>query len=205
MNNPTLRIALLIAAALPTLAFGQPAALPSAEAEALVRSLPKGAEFRSDGRTYRPVAGLRAAPRTASRNDGQSPLQQASPAATTDVVVEDKGPYVIYRDASAVSAAGASLVGTPRVTKGSVVVNVRTGQLGIADGLITAKLTDVGAAQALAAANGLTVEFVAGPIGYVYFKAPPSRDLAAAAAALAKDPRVKAAYPGVQESFGRPG
>jgi len=49
------------------------------------------------------------------------------------------------------------------------------------------------------------VEFVAGPIGHVYFNAPPSRDLAAAAAALAKDPRVKTAYPGVQESFGRAG
>ncbi len=201
MNTQNLRLAVLVTLALPALAVAQSRGLAVSDVQSLVASLPQGAEFRSEGQTYRPVAGLRAELRPAGRVEPG----QASAEGAAEVIVEVKGPYVIYRDTAAVSAAGKSLVGAPRVAKGSVVVNVRTGQLGIADGLITAKLSDVGAAGALAAANGLTVEYVAGHIGYAFFTAPPGQDLAAAAAALRKDPRVKSAHANVQESFAEPG
>jgi hypothetical protein len=201
MNTQNLRLAVLVTFALPSLAVAQSTGLAASDAQALVASLPQGAEFRSDGQTYRPVVGLRAELRPAGRVEPG----QASAEGTTEVIVEVKGPYVIYRDTATVSAAGKSLVGAPRVAKGSVVVNVRTGQLGIADGIITAKLFDVEAARALAAANGLAVEYVAAHIGYAFFTAPSGRDLAAAAAALRNDPRVKSAHANVQENFGEPG
>ncbi len=186
MNIDRLRVAVLIAVLLPNLAFAQPGGLAEPDVRALVGSLPQGPEFRSDRQVYRPVAELRAYPRGAGSGD----------------IVTYKGPYVIVRAGS--TARSGATAAEPGVTAGSVVVNVRTGQLGIADGTITAKLSDVGAAEALAAANGLTVEFVAGAIGHAFFTAPPGRDLAAAATALAKDPRVQSAYPGVRESFAVP-
>jgi hypothetical protein len=201
MDRQKLRLAVLVTLALPAFAVAQSRGLAAPDVQALVASLPQGAEFRSDGQTYRPVVGLRAELRGA----GRVLPRQGSPEGPAEVVVEEKGPYVIYRDAAVVSAAGKSLVGGPRVTKGSVVVNVRTGQLGIADGVITAKLSSVEGAGALAAANGLTVEYVAGHIGYAFFTAPPGQDLAAAAAALTKDPRVKSAHANVQENFAEPG
>lgn len=198
MTIPLLRIVSLVATLLPAVAFSLPGDPAEPDVRALVSSLPQGAEFRSDRNVYRPVGGLRAV-----RQRGEA-VASPAPDAVPGEFVSRMGPYFIVRDSSAMGGNGKSLAGSPRVTAGSVVANVRTGQLGIADGIITAKLSDVGAATSLAAANGLTVEFVAAHIGYAFFTAPPGRDLAAAAAALAKDPRVKTAYPTVIENFAVP-
>jgi hypothetical protein len=196
----TIRFLRFAAVALPLLALAQPSGLSPEDVKALARSLPQGAEFRSSGQTYRPVAGLRAALRGP---DGAVQRVVALGGSAADVVAE-KGPYVVYRDTSAAAPAGG---GTPLVNQVStfgVVVNTRTGQLGIADGLLTAKLSDIGAAREIAAANGLALDFVADGIGYAFFRVPVGRDLAAAAAAVAGDTRVKSAEVDVRESFAVP-
>ena len=75
-------------------------------------------------------------------------------------------------------------------------VNVRTGRLGVVANVLVVKLKDVGAAQALAAENQLSLTFVAEGIGYAFFEVPDGRDLLAAASAVGRDPRVKSAEVG---------
>jgi hypothetical protein len=200
MKIPTILAAALAAALLPSPSAALPAVLSDADVRALAKSLPQGATFKSAGQTYRPVSGLRAAVR------GQSTAvqrMQALGAADVDVV-QEKGPYVIFRDA----AAGAAVLGAkgpnePQATF-SVVVNARTGRLGIADGLVAVKLTDVKLARELADAHGLALEFVAEGIRYAFLRVPPGGDLVAAAAALAKARGVVSAEVDVREEFAVP-
>jgi carbonic anhydrase len=197
MTIRVLRFAAVAALALPLLSSAQSTGLSAADVQALVRSLPQGAEFKSSGQTYRPVEGLRAALRGP---DGAAQRVVALGGSAADVVAE-KGPYVVYRNTGAAPSASGATPLVNQVAICAVVVNTRTGQLGIADGLLTAKLSDVGAAREIAAANGLALDFVADGIGYAFFRVPAGRDLAAAAAAVAGDTRVKSAEVDVRESF----
>jgi hypothetical protein len=200
MRIRNLLAAALVATLLPSPSSALPEVLSDADVRALASSLPQGPAFRSAGQTYRPVSGLRAAVR------GQATAvqrMQSLGAAAVDVV-QEKGPYVIFRDAAAgAKALGAPAGNDPRAAF-SVVVNTRTGRLGIADGLVTAKLADVKLARGLADAHGLALEFVAEGIRYAFFRVPPGGDLVEAAAALARSRGVVSAEVDVREEFAVP-
>jgi hypothetical protein len=70
--------------------------------------------------------------------------------------------------------------------------------------VVVVKLAPGADAQALAQANGLAVDHVAVGIGYAYLRVPDGRDVVAAAAALARDKRARAAYPEIRETFPSP-
>jgi hypothetical protein len=189
---------MLLAAAvlLPGCASAQAAPPSQAEVRALVGSLPQGSEFRSGGRTYRPVAGLRA---VIDQGNATSP-EVPSARLPGGSVVDAKGAYVIYREPVA-PAAAATAATLDRVTANSVVVNTRSGRLGIVNGVLNVDLQDVEAAQAIADQYGLVVDRVATGIGAAFFRAPPGTDLRAVAARLARDPRVKSVDLDIKEDF----
>ena len=189
MNATTSRIAAVVFAVLPALAWGggEPPPGMSAQARAaLVKEAPKGPEFRSSGQTYRIVGGLRATalPTGASVDQGLAAVR-SSPGE----LVDRKGPYLIFRQPA---AQGAGVVPSARDVDWSrtlpVAVNVKTGRLGVVASVLVVKLKDVGAAPALAAANGLVLTFVAEGIGYAFFDVPDGQDLLAAASTVAATP-----------------
>ncbi len=194
------RYAVLAAIVLPLLAQAQAGGLPVAQRRALVSSLPQGAEFRSGGQTYRPVGGLRATLR------GPAEVVQGAQAAApaTGEVVEILGPFAIHRALAAEAPASAATTGVGATTSRAVVVNVRTGSLGIATGIVTAKLVDAGTARAIAAANGVTLRHASEGTGYAFFGVPEGRDLVEVAAAIARSPGVEMAEVNVKEDFDSP-
>jgi hypothetical protein len=189
-------IVLAVAVVLPGCASAQAAPPSQPDAQALAASLPQGTEFRSGGRTYRPVAGLRAALDGVAGAPGDSAAASV-PAAS---VVGRRGAYVIYRESiGAPEARNATAL--DRVTARSVVVNTRTGRLGIVNGVVNADLRNVDDAPAIAAEYGLVVDGVARGIGAAFFRAPAGTDLRAIVARLARDPRVKAVDLDIKEDF----
>jgi hypothetical protein len=205
MNDTTSRIAAVVFALLPTLAWGGGEAPPGMSAQAraaLVKEAPKGPEFRSSGQAYRIVGGLRAT--TLPPGDSVERGLSAVRSAPGDLV-ERKGPYLIFREPV---EQGAGIVPSARDVDRSrtlpVAVNLRTGRLGVVANVLVVKLKDVGAAQELATANGLALTFVASGIGYAFFDVPDDRDLLAAASAVARDARVKSAEVEVRENFNVP-
>lgn len=205
MNATTSRIAAVVFVLLPALAWGggEPPPGMSAQARAaLVKESPKGPEFRSSRQAYRMVGGLRATalPVGASVNQGLAAVR-SSPGE----LVEQKGPYLIYRESLAQGTAIlASAAELDRSRTFPVAVNVQTGRLGVVASVLVVKLKDVGAAPALAAANGLVLTFVAEGIGYAFFEVPEGRDLLSVASGVARDARVKSAELEVRENFNVP-
>lgn len=202
MNATTSRITAVVFALLPALAWGggdAPQGMSAQARAALVKEAPKGPEFRSSGQAYRLVGGLRA---TALPADVSVDQGLAAVRSVPGDLVERKGPYVIYREQTGQGPAllpAAAEVDRSRTLP--VAVNVRTGRLGVAANVLVVKLKDVRAAPAIAAANGLELTFVAEGIGYAFLDVPDGRDLLAAAAAVARDGRVRSAEIEVRENF----
>jgi hypothetical protein len=205
MNVSTRKFAVVALALLPAMAWGAEPAPQGMSLEAraaLVEAAPKGAAFRSAGQTYQMVGGLRATPLAPGSTVDQG-LAAARSAPTE--LVEVKGPYLVFRESATRAPAlvpAAAVVDQARTFP--VVVNTRTGRLGVAANVLVVKLADVAAAPALAAANGLELDFVADRIGYAFFRVPDGRDLLGAAATMSRDGRVTSAEIEVREHFATP-
>lgn len=205
MTRHPVALILLVAAVLPTAAIGQTPTAAARRAE-LVAASPKGPEFTNDRRTYRVVAGMQAV----RLGDATAVARALALGLPATAVVERKGPYAIVERgaatgtlASAVEVASA-VSAIAAESSYPVVVNTRTGQLGVVSGTIIVKLASVADADALAKANGLLVEYVAEPIGFVFLRAPAGMDVLATTAALGRDPRVTLAYAEIREHFAVP-
>ena len=199
---------LLLLAAVPLIAGAQaPADSPAPRRATLVAEAEKGAPFQSGRQTYRLVVGLRA---TVEGNVASPSERLAAVGVAPDALVERRGPFLLFRQPATAPTATARLAAASAVTVVDrtptypVAVNARTGQLGIVPGTIVARLGKVGDAAALARAGGLEVEYVAEPIGYAFFLVPDGKDVVAAAAALAADPRVQSADVEIREHFAVP-
>jgi hypothetical protein len=203
------RIAFLILAVLatlPTLAQVAPSAAAARRAE-ILSSAPRGSAFAAGTReSYQVVVGLRAVARGSATPEARL---EALGLPASDLV-EVKGPFVVFQQTApgatakakvAVASAVASIDRTPVYP---VVLNPQTGGLGILPGVVIAKLRDSADATALAEANGLSIDYVAEMTRHGYFRVPAGGDPIAAAASLAKDPRVVTAYPEVREHFAVP-
>ncbi len=205
MNVSTWKLAVAALALLPAMASGAepgPQGLSLQARASLVEGSAKGAPFQSAGQTYRMVGGLRATLLAPGSTVDQG---LATARAAPENLVEVKGPYLVYRESAEKALAvvpAAAMVDQARTLP--VVVNTRTGRLGVAASVLVVKLADVEAAQALAAATGLELDFVADRIGYAFFRVPDGRDLLGAAAAMAGDRRVTSAEIEVREHFAVP-
>ena len=168
----------------------------------------QGEPFLSSTRqAYRVAVELRAVPRGQDAAEGR----MAGLGIPSAELVEVKGPFLILRrptgagTAAATAAArvaGASAVATvDRTRVHPVAVNTASGRLGILSGIVVARLRNPDDAAALAQANGLELDYVAGPIRCAFFRVPDGRDVVAAATALARDARVELASPEVSETF----
>jgi hypothetical protein len=196
---------LFVAAVLPTTGLGQAETAAARRAE-LVAASPKGPEFTNDRRTYRVVAGMQAV----RLGDATAVARAEALGLPAAAVVEQKGPYAIVERGTAADAPANRLAAASAIASVDgerafpVVVNARTGQLGVVSGTIIVKLADLADADALAKANGLSVEYVAEPIGFVFLGAPAGTDVLAMTAALGRDPRVILAYAEIREHFAVP-
>jgi hypothetical protein len=201
MNRFAIALILLVTTLLPSAALAQ-AEAASARRAGLVAASQKGPEFKNDKQTYRVVVGMRAVP----RGDATSGRANALGIEAEDVV-EQKGPYAI------VARTPVGTAGAPRVAAASavselagapaypVVLNTRTGQLGVVSGTLVVKMPKIADAAALAKAYGLTVDYVAESIGYAFLRVPAGGDVISTAAALRRDARVSSAYAEIREHF----
>ncbi len=201
------RIVAAVVFLLPAVALAQVAAsAQETRRTRIVASAQKGAPFQEGRQAYQVIVGLRAA----VRGPGTAEARLSALGVPTADLVEEKGPFVVYARAVRVPTAEGGLAAASAVNSVDssptypVVVNVRTGELGVLPGVIIVKLARPADAEPLATANGLAVDFVAENIGYAFLKVPDGRDVVAAAAAVARDPRVTTAYPEVREHFAVP-
>jgi hypothetical protein len=203
MKSRIAPIAVILASllALPEIAQGKDAALRAAQQrKGFVKSLTKGKPFKSGGQKYQFVGGVRAVVR-GSHETTQQALAKAE-AAPGDLV-ETKGNHLLFRQASAAAplAAQASVNQTATLP---VVVNTRTGNLGVALGTLTTRLKDASEAEAVARDHGLQLMLSAAHLSTAFYQVPPGRDLQAVVAALARDGRVISAKIDVKEHFDQP-
>ena len=165
----------------------------AAKPKADYAALPQGDALTSGGESYVVLSDVRAVP----SDPGQEPAGLT--------VLERKGRFLVYREtrpalksASAMTVQDAGLTGQPLLTH-AVVLNPRTGNLGVVLGTLIVKLADMSQADALAAAHGLTLSSRFDHLGLAFYTAAPGRDLAAATAALRADMRVTSADPEILE------
>ncbi|HEY7726652.1 MAG TPA: hypothetical protein VH880_15065 [Anaeromyxobacteraceae bacterium] len=188
----------LLAAALPG-AGGAQGALAVEQRRALVRSLPRGSAFRTNGQPYGFLAGLRAVARAPGEPSGEA-LARAGAAAAE--LVEEKGGFAVFRESAAAASEATRAAG--RAPTYPVAVNERTGDLGVVPGTLVVRLRDPPAAGELARDHGLSLDFHAAHLGTAFYRAPAGASLPAAAARLAADPRVRSAEIEVKEHFAGP-
>jgi hypothetical protein len=160
----------------------------------VVAAAPRGGEFRSAGQEYRIVPTIRAAKATGGAATAAAPTALNAGQGT---LLERKGPYGLYVSPTAESAMAAS--GTA-----AVALNLRSGQLGVITGTITARVPSAAAAQAAATEAGLTLELVSPSSGYAFFRAAPGADAIKAAAALRARPGMKGVEAEVREAYDEP-
>ena len=202
MTRYPVALILLVAAVLPAAAIGQTPTAAERSA-ALVAAAPKGPEFENDRQNYRVVAGMQAV----KLGDATSGARTAALGLSASAMVERKGPYAIVERGAATGTPAAVVEAASAVSAIAaepsypVVVNTRTGQLGVVSGTIIVKLASIADVDALAKANGLSVEYVAEPIGFAFLGAPAGIDVLATTAALGRDPRVMLAYAEIREHF----
>jgi hypothetical protein len=202
MTRFAIALFLLVSTLLPSAALAQAEAVSARRAE-LVAASQKGPEFKNDKQVYRVVLGMQAVPRGDSTGTGRA---TALGIATADVV-EQKGPYTIVTRTPTGAAGAPRLAAASAVSERAgapaypVVVNRSTGQLGVVSGTLVVKMANVDEAAALAKAHGLTVDYVAGSIGYAFLQVPAGGDIISTAAALRRDARVRSAYAEIRENF----
>ena len=190
----------------PALAQVAPSAAAARRAQVL-SSAPRGPSFAAGTQeSFQVVVGLRAV----ARGSATPEARLGALGLSASDLVEAKGPFVIFQHAStgatprAKIAAASVVTAIDRTTVYPVVLNPRTGGLAILPGVVIARLRDTADAASLAEANGLQIDHVAEMIRFGFFRVPEGGDPIAAAAALAKDPRVVTAYPEVREHFAVP-
>jgi hypothetical protein len=194
----------LVAACASTPAGAQQPLRPSgflagaAKPKADYAALPQGDAITSGGESYVVLSDVRAVP----SDPGQEPAGLN--------VLERKGRFVVYRETrphlkspSAMTVQDAGLTGQPLLTH-AVVLNPRTGNLGVVIGTLIVKLADMTQAEAIGAAHGLTLSSRFDHLNLAFYTAGPGQDIAAAAAALRADARVTSADPEILEHVRAP-
>lgn len=136
-------------------------------------------------------------------------VESAPAGALTEPVLERKGSFQIYRRSglhahSERLAVATESIGQHTLTTHAVVLNRRTGGLGIVLGRMVVSLADIAQSDAVAAAYGLTVATRYDENGIVIYRSAPGQDLGALTQALRADSRVLSADPEILQYLRTP-
>ena len=197
MNVITIAVSLLLLLA-PALAEAQENSPASGGKATPTSSLPKGPAFRSRGERYQVLGAVRAVSRKPNESDAGA-LARVS-AAQGDRL-DEKGGYVIYRDAAA-SPIAMNEAGDGATQ--AVAVNAGTGALAVLTGNLNVRLAPGADPAAVARDHNLVLVAAAPRILAAFFRPASVQDLVQVAARLSSDARVTSAEVDVVEHVAEP-
>lgn len=174
---------------------------------AATAALQKGGEVRSAGETYILLPEARAVQRRdGSRNASEDALQVLSEmGVNAQEVLEKKGRFIIYRTPPSAEAMSRG----PKLTANGepvypVVLNRRTGQLGVVPGQIVVRLKDASQAQSLADDFGVGLVTVFKHLNTAFYQVAFEQDPFAVSGDMAGDFRVLSATVEILENVNVP-
>lgn len=168
----------------------------SAEREALLQTLNRGATITSENQQYQILPDVRAAEKQSQEQPQQTLTRHGG-----SKLIETKGAFVVFTAAPKGAASAKSANGA---TSYPTVINQRTGGIGILPGTLSVKLKNMDSAATVAANYGLEVVRVFAHLQIVFYRIKPGQEVVAAAALLTADPRVQSAEVEVIEHIAVP-
>jgi hypothetical protein len=191
MTRTPQRLALWLTLAIGSaLACSATAQQPQSASRPDVTGLARGAQVTVHGRAYVLLPEVRAVRGRRTGESATQALARLNLAGRT--MVEEKGPFVLYREA--VVAEGATLP-TPAANSPSlpVLLNATLGSLAIVSGAVRVQLRDPAETAAIASAHQLNVTHRLDHLRVAYFRPAAGRDLLALLESLRADAQVQAA------------
>jgi len=193
--NIRIAVLCLTFAASPALAqeSPKPAKARGAERAAMLETLQKGKQIQGSRGQYRHVPEVLAV----ARRTNETPEEAiARMGAGGEQLLETKGRLVLFRSTQQKPA---SVEGVGGSAVYPVVVNARTGTLGVLTGTVIVKPKSIADAAAIASSHGLEKGKEYPQLQVVFYRAKAGTDIADVAAALQADPRIESAYPEIIE------
>jgi len=176
----------------PQTSRAQPAGTKVRVAQPEFTGYEKGSAFSSRGESYVVLTEVHAVQAASAEEADSSALIRVGLVGAS--VMQRKGVHVLYRTpAGTATNPEASLIALPGAVARPVVLNTRTGQLGIVLGTIIAKLHNPADTEDLALKYGVQIQADFKHLSMAVFAVKPGRDVAAAAQQLQADSRVESA------------
>jgi len=166
----------------------------AAEHAAMLKALQRGKQITVRNEQYQVLPEVIAVMRRSLR---ETPQQAIAPlGADAGQIIETKGRFVLFRSAPRKAAMVEELGGAAVYP---IVLNARTGTLGVLNGTLVVMPKRMGDVADLAKQHGLNIEREYPHIRTVFFRVKANVDIADAATALRSDPRTENAYPEIIE------
>ncbi len=194
MNARIAALALmLVAPAALAQEYQKPAKAKAAERDAMLETLQKGKQIQGSRGQYRHVPEVLAV----ARRTNETPEEAiARMGAGGEQFLETKGRLVLFRSTQQKRA---SVEGVGGSAVYPVVVNARTGTLGVLTGTVIVKPKSIADAAAIASSHGLEKGKEYPQLQTVFYRVKANADIADVASALQADPRIESAYPEIIE------
>ncbi len=194
MNARIAALALmLVAPAALAQEYQKPAKAKAAERAAMLETLQKGKQIQGSRGQYRHVPEVLAV----ARRTNETPEEAiARMGAGGEQFLETKGRLVLFRSTQQKPA---SVEGVGGSAVYPVVVNARTGTLGVLTGTVIVKPKSIADAAAIASSHGLEKGKEYPQLQTVFYRVKANADIADVASALQADPRIESAYPEIIE------
>ena len=195
----------VIAASLPSFLLAQRITPTEGELERqkMVATLLEGATVTAAGEEYVYLPEMRAVRSAKSSDSAEGTLAKLGIA--TAAVLDSKGGFVLYKVLEGTpirsAMASAALKGTVEFP---VVLNRRTGKLGIVSGSLVVKLKRMEEAEAIAATHGISLSRKYDRLGRAVFLVGQGTDMLAVEQAMADDARVESVQVEILENFNVP-
>jgi hypothetical protein len=171
----------------------KPAKARAAERAAMLETLQKGKQIQGSRGQYRHLPEVLAVARGANETPQEAIARMG---AGGEQLLETKGRLVLFRSTqqkpASVEGVGASAVYP-------VVVNARTGTLGVLTGTVIVKPKSIADAAAIASGHGLEKGKEYPHLQTVFYRVKANADIADVASDLQADPRIESAYPEIIE------
>ena len=159
----------------------------------MLETLQKGKQIQGSRGQYRHLPEVLAV----ARRTNETPQETiARMGAGGEQLLETKGRLVLFRSTQQKPA---SVEGVGGSAVYPVVVNARTGTLGVLTGTVIVKPKSIADAAAIASSHGLEKGKEYPQLQVVFYRAKAGTDIADVAAALQADPRIESAYPEIIE------
>ena len=192
-----IRIVVLCVTFAASLALAQespkPAKARGAERAAMLETLQKGKQIQGSRGQYLHLPEVLAVARGANETPEEAIARMG---AGGEQLLETKGRLVLFRSTQQKPA---SVEGVGGSAVYPVVVNARTGTLGVLTGTVIVKPKSIADAAAIASSHGLEKGKEYPHLQTVFYRVKANADIADAASALQADPRIESAYPEIIE------